>query len=806
MSQTEDEYSLETPVDDVNSTVYPTAVRKPERAQRRISFGDISKEFPSPLPQNSDATSSRTTPQKSLQVEVDSPYTPVTPEKLAEILATDRRAPPIDHKFHGSTKGCDFDLLPLFICGLLQLSMLANSLSKWNKGNSSIPHLIESLMEKRPTIIETIVEVTKHTGVTAQSFMIKARQLLQSQESDTHSSIVMCVMMYVWATHPDSQKREIALLAIQDYALAEDTEVDPLIAASEEGKTINLHTSWEPLDLRGLPGCKRLDWNMNLNTFTAHWGDAFLLMANRLSYEVPSKTNIGSLENALMKFPIDSQNRSNHPFVINGTTVAEKNAAIVAAQRSLVQQCKAAGIPERAPTQELCKEQLILCLPDPTYVGLKTIISHEDLNPQTYSEVLTIAIRAEKRHSHQLPIITRCDAIRKAAKTSENQHDDRKQPKSEKAPSDKPAKPEKIDKRDKQLTDEEFATKLKSLVAIYTSQPALAKRTQSAFGPHMYYEHPPEVSALRSLLYSKLREKNMCSCCGDADPLFPDHDWKECPYMPYNKQVIPRVDKPPVSPLSVKKLTSFPVAFNASYTGRTSPVHPGSSLHTIFSYSSCLNPAEPLSAPGDVATSPHLPSTWLTHWYRCGLTIITLLLAWLMYPCVVPSSSSPEHVRPMMPHFNAHPAAITAKAHTHEIFLAFDEHDTPLRVGTDSYSEGSLISSAKIGPHLTIHPSPISMTGVGGESFSPGYVVLPLRFQWGAVTDTINAYVVDPGVLPQHVDLLLGLDSQSTFDITIDTYAVSQHFCSISKSGNSDRKPCDSVSSPVCGSYHCRSN
>ena len=57
MSQTEDEYSLETPVDDVNSTVYPTAVRKPERAQRRISFGDIDieKEFPSPLPKTSDA-------------------------------------------------------------------------------------------------------------------------------------------------------------------------------------------------------------------------------------------------------------------------------------------------------------------------------------------------------------------------------------------------------------------------------------------------------------------------------------------------------------------------------------------------------------------------------------------------------------------------------------------------------------------------------------------------------------------------------------------------------------------------------
>ena len=48
------------------------------------------------------------------------------------------------------------------------------------------------------------------------------------------------------------------------------------------------------------------------------------------------------------------------------------------------------------------------------------------------------------------------------------------------------------------------------------------------------------------------------------------------------------------------------------------------------------------------------------------------------------------------------------------------------------------------------------MTGIGGASFSPGYVALPIRFQWGAITDIIQAYVVDPGALPQKVDLFLG--------------------------------------------------
>ena len=170
--------------------------------------------------------------------------------------------------------------------------MLANTLSKWNKGNSSIPHLLESLIEKRPTHIETIVEITEHTGVTARSLITKASQLLQSQESDTHSSIVLCVMIYVWATHQDSQKRAVALLAIQDYVLAEAAEVADLISASEEGKTINLHAAWESHDMQSLPGCKRLDFSLNSDTFTAHWGDLFLLTANRLSYEVPTKTSL----------------------------------------------------------------------------------------------------------------------------------------------------------------------------------------------------------------------------------------------------------------------------------------------------------------------------------------------------------------------------------------------------------------------------------------------------------------------------------------------------------------------------------
>ena len=120
------------------------------------------------------------------------------------------------------------------------------------------------------------------------------------------------------------------------------------------------------------------------------------------------------------------------------------------------------------------------------------------------------------------------------------------------------------------MTHQEYEAKLTSLAALYAAQPSLEKRKQIGFGPHLYYEHPHGASVLRSSLFSLLREKNICTCCGDCDPLFPSHNWKECPYMPYRKTPH-NADNPPVIALSseTKQLSSFPVAFNGSYTGRT---------------------------------------------------------------------------------------------------------------------------------------------------------------------------------------------------------------------------------------------
>ena len=157
-------YSFATPID-VNMTAY-TADHRKQPTQRRVSFdkGDTntielttSRNHP-----DSQGGASPVTPQKSHNVEVDSPYTEtsVTPEMVKKLLAENKRRSPFDQQLCGSVKAYDFEMIPLLICGLLQLNMLAHTLSTWNKGNSSIPHLIESLTEKRPMIIETILQVT----------------------------------------------------------------------------------------------------------------------------------------------------------------------------------------------------------------------------------------------------------------------------------------------------------------------------------------------------------------------------------------------------------------------------------------------------------------------------------------------------------------------------------------------------------------------------------------------------------------------------------------------------------------------
>jgi len=206
-------YSFETPVEG-HDDPEQTAPRK--NTVRRVSFGDISKDFPPLSPHEISAPPDTLSKGGGKVIEADSPYTEnsLTPEKIAQYLAKDRQRPSLDHRIKGNMTSFDFKSIALVLCGFLPLHLLAKSLSTWNKGNSSIPRLLDSLIERRKEVIDIVVEVTENSGVHAQDLFTKAKQLLHSQESDTHSSVISCLMIYIWASHRASKKRDLTILLL----------------------------------------------------------------------------------------------------------------------------------------------------------------------------------------------------------------------------------------------------------------------------------------------------------------------------------------------------------------------------------------------------------------------------------------------------------------------------------------------------------------------------------------------------------------------------------------------------------------
>ena len=110
--------------------------------------------------------------------------------------------------------------LPHLIGLLLPLKYFAKGWSNWQKGIASNSRMAECLEEKRAHVFNIIIVITSHTGQKALDLLDEAQICLQSQESDTHPSVIQCLLIYIWATHPKSQRRDITLLTLQDYLLS----------------------------------------------------------------------------------------------------------------------------------------------------------------------------------------------------------------------------------------------------------------------------------------------------------------------------------------------------------------------------------------------------------------------------------------------------------------------------------------------------------------------------------------------------------------------------------------------------------
>ena len=581
------DYDFVTPSTNGTSTSGEPTQEIRRNTARRVSFGEIAAEYLKSLSPQEPSPHSTPTQSGGPKIDADSPYTDVTDDMIARMLSQERDQPSVESIIGGSSQATELKGLPYLISQFLPLKTYAKQLEKWNKGNSTISALAESYADKRPTVMDQIVEATNYTGLQARELIAKAKQMIAHHESDTTEIVILYFMIYIWATHIKSTKRDIILCAIQDYALASDqNEVQHLLQASAQGQCLNRHHA-TPIhaDVRSFPGCKRLDPQYSFPTLLQHYRDLFIICVNTMTWELESKTDMGFLEKSIESFPLNEHTWADHPLSQKGTSVAEQNAIILTTHRALLTQCHKAGCSARAPTEHACMLNLLNCLDDPTFHQVRKIISEEDRKPMCYKDILLIVQRADRRVRHQTPIITQSVLMRANIK-SRHAVNSPSEPASKKPGSDKEKfvpdtkLPPTKDSEETPLTPQEYEAKLTSLAALYAAQPALEKRKQIVFGPHLYYEHPHGAYVLRSSLFSLLREKNICTCCGDCDPLFPSHNWKECPYMPYRKSPH-NADTPPVLALSseTKQLSSFPVhvAFNGSYPGRTSLANPGTS-------------------------------------------------------------------------------------------------------------------------------------------------------------------------------------------------------------------------------------
>ena len=100
-----------------------------------------------------------------------------------------------------------------------------------------------------------------------------------------------------------------------------------------------------------------------------------------------------------------------------------------------------------------------------------------------------------------------------------------------------------------------------------------------------------------------------------------------------------------------------------------------------------------------------------------------------------------------------------------EAYVAFCDYDTSIITGVDAYAEISIIRASRVNPAWEmIDGPPIPLDGIGGRVTVSKRVRVPMRQQWGAQMDFVEAFVGEP---PRGLDFLMGLDVQELLGVTV---------------------------------------
>jgi hypothetical protein len=109
-----------------------------------------------------------------------------------------------------------------------------------------------------------------------------------------------------------------------------------------------------------------------------------------------------------------------------------------------------------------------------------------------------------------------------------------------------------------------------------------------------------------------------------------------------------------------------------------------------------------------------------------------------------------------------------------EAYVAFCDHDTSIITGVDTYAEISIIRSSRVNPAWEmIDGPPLPLDGIGGRVTVSKRVRVPMRQQWGAQMDYVEAFIGEP---PRGLDFLMGLDIQDALGVTVSPRNHTVHF------------------------------
>ena len=114
----------------------------------------------------------------------------------------------------------------------------------------------------------------------------------------------------------------------------------------------------------------------------------------------------------------------------------------------------------------------------------------------------------------------------------------------------------------------------------------------------------------------------------------------------------------------------------------------------------------------------------------------------------------------------AAPSAPTQMGGRVKGYVAYSDSGSPLVVGPDTMADVTLISPSKVDPSWHRYSAgTVHMQGIGYGNATEK-VTVPIRQQWGATVDYIDAFI---GPTPTGVDMILGVDHLRTYEASIDT-------------------------------------